>query len=122
MKREPPWEEESGVQVLRLYKTPARPDWPADVKKEDLYSDWPRIVILDLTAAQFSEFDQNPLAFANKYNLYPEQPILWMSPCAKPPVGRGIPRATDQSRWIVVYEHGSLSMATCAACPLSITG
>ena len=108
MKRKPPWEEESGVQVLRLYKTAA-------------HADWPQVVLLDLTAKQFSEFDRDPLAFAEKYNLYPEQPISWISPCAKPPHGKGIPRATDSSDWLVVIMHGHDSIADCAACPQSTT-
>ena len=122
MKRKPPWEEESGVQVLRLYRTDAHPDWPRAVNKTDLYPDWPRVVILDLTAEQFREFCQNPLVFAKKYNLYPEQPILWMSPCAKPPLGQGIPRAAELSGWIVAINHGHDSIATCAACPQTTTG
>ena len=109
MDRKSPWEEESGVQVLRLYRTDAHPDWP-------------RVVMLDLTAEQFSEFDRDPLAFAEKHRLYPEQPILWMSPCAKPPRGKGIPHATESSRWIVAIIHGHESIATCAACPQSTTG
>jgi hypothetical protein len=122
MKTKPPWEEESGVRVLRLYKTDVHPDWPQAVNKTDLCADWPRIVILDLSAEQFSEFDQNPLAFATKYNLYPEQPILWMSHCAKPPLGQGIPHATESSRWIVAITHGHDSISSCAACPQTTTG
>ena len=122
MKTKPPWEEESGVRVLRLYKTEVRPDWPQAVNKTDLCPNWPRIVILDLSAEQFSEFDRNPLAFATKYNLYPEQPILWMSDCAKPPLGQGIPHATESSRWTVVINHSKPSTGACAACPQSTTG
>ena len=121
MDRKSPWEQESGVQVLRLYRTDAHPDWPRAVNKKDLQPDWPRVVILDLTAEQFSEFDRDPLAFTKKYNLYPEQPVLWMSHCAKPPLGKGIPRAADSSRWTVVLNHGSDSIFTCAACPHSTT-
>ena len=118
---QPPWEDESGVLVLRLYKTDQHPDWDEDVNKPHLHPDWPRTVLLDLSAEQFKEFDQNPLAFAKKYNLFPEQPILWISDCAKPPRGKGIPQATNSSRWTVVVPHGSLSIATCAACPQSTT-
>jgi hypothetical protein len=73
--------------------------------------------MLDLEDEQFRDFCQNPLAFAQKYNLYPEQPILWISPCAKPPIGKGIPKPTDGSRWTVLINHGHQSIATCAACP-----
>ena len=122
MDRKSPWENESGVQVLRLYKSDSYPDWPQAVNKTDLHPDWPRAVMLDLTAEQFSEFDRDPLAFAKKYNLYPEQPILWMSQCAKPPIGKGIPRATESSRWTVVFPHTPKSSAACAACPQTTTG
>jgi hypothetical protein len=117
MDRKSPWEQESGVQVLRLYRTDAHPDWPRAVNKKDLQPDWPRVVILDLTAEQFSEFDRDPLAFTKRYNLYPEQPILWMSHCAKPPLGKEIPRATEASGWTVAIIHGPKSCAVCAACP-----
>jgi hypothetical protein len=121
MDRKPPWEQESGVQVLRLYKTTEHPDWPKAVNKTDLHPDWPRIVLLDLAAEQFKEFDQNPLEFSKKYNLYPEQPVLWATPCAKPPLGKGIPKALDSSRWTVVLNHGADSIFTSAACPQSTT-
>jgi hypothetical protein len=117
MNRKPPWEEESGVQVLRLYKTKEHPDWPQDVNKAHLHPDWPRVVMLDLDDKQFMEFCQNPLAFTKKYNLYPEQPILWMSGCAKPPIGQGIPHAAEGSRWTVALVHTHGSGASCAACP-----
>jgi hypothetical protein len=108
--------------VLRLYRTDAHPDWPQDVNKAHLHPDWPQVVLLDLTAEQFKEFDQNPLAFAKKYKLYPEQPISRISPCAKPPVGKGIPHATDSSRWTAVILHTPASIASSAACPQSTTG
>ena len=103
------WEElPSGVKVLKLWET-------------DLNPDWPRVVMLDLTVERFGEFDKNPLVFAKKHELYYDQPILWMTPCAKPPVGKGIPRATESSRWTVVINHGHESIATCAACPQTTT-
>ncbi|MGA9058541.1 MAG: hypothetical protein WB763_18735 [Terriglobia bacterium] len=119
MKPQPPWEDESGVLVLRLYKSDKYGPWLKDVNKAHLHPDWPRIVVLDLSADQFKEFDQNSLAFAKKYNLFPEQPILWTSPCAKPPIGEGIPRAAESSRYTLVGVHGSFSMFACAACPQS---
>jgi hypothetical protein len=103
------WEEPApGVKVLKLWET-------------DLNPDWPRVVMLDLTVERFTEFDKNPLAFARLHELYPDQPILWMTPCAKPPLGKGIPRATDSSRWMVVINHGHESIATSAACPQTTT-
>jgi len=103
------WEEPApGVRVLKLWET-------------DLNPDWPRVVLLDLTGEQFNEFDRDPLAFAKKHKLYPEQPILWMTPCAKPPIGKGIPRATEPTRWTVVLNHGHQSIATGAACPQTTT-
>jgi hypothetical protein len=122
MKPKPPWENESGVQVLRLYKTDQHPDWPKDVNKEDLHHDWPRIVVLDLTAEQFKEFDQDPLAFANKYNLYPEQPLLALSHCARPPHVKGNPGPPVAANWMVVVVHPSPSMGVCAAAPQNTTG
>ena len=122
MKPKPPWEEESGVRILRLYRTKEHPDWPKDVNKPHLHPDWPRVVLLDLTAEQFKDFDQDPLAFTKKHKVYPEQPLQWMSCCAKPPIGKGIPRAKPSSRWLVVMPHGKPSIGACAACPQSIIG
>lgn len=122
MKPQPPWEDENGVQVLRLYKSEKHPDWPQDVNKEHFYPDWPRVVLLDLTADQFEEFHRDPLAFAGKYKLYPpEESISWMSHVAMPPIGKGIPRATDSSRWTVAIIHTPQTIAICAACPHSTT-
>jgi len=117
MKRKPPWEDESGVQVLRLYKSKKHPEWPQPVNKSDLCPDFPQVVILDLSAKQFEEFRKDPLAFAAKYNLYPEQPIKWISHVAMPPIGEGIPLAAEGSRWIVALTHCHASAATAAACP-----
>jgi hypothetical protein len=120
MKRKPPWEEKSGVRVLRFYKSKKHPEWSQRVKKSDLCPDWPRVVLLDLSAKQFSEFHENPLAFAKKYKLYPEQPILWASHVAMPPQGQGIPRAKKGSRWTVVLNHCKTSVGTSAACPQTV--
>ncbi len=120
-RKQPPWEEEKGgVQVLRLYKTDSHGDWPEDVNKTDLHPDWPRVLVLDLADKQFHKFDEDPLQFTLDHNLFPEQPIRWMSPCAKPPLGKVVPRAAEGSRWTVVIIHGRTSIATCAAIPQSI--
>jgi hypothetical protein len=116
---QPPWAVESGILVLRLYKTDGHPNWNRDVNKDHLQPDWPRIVMMDLDADQFKEFDDDPLEFTWKYNLFPEQPIQWISDCAKPPVGEEIPMAADDSRWVVLVNHGKPSGATCCACPVS---
>ena len=118
MRPEPPWEVESGVLALRLYQTDEHPNWKHDVNKQHLQPEWPRIIVLDLDAGQFKEFDRNPKAFTLKYKLFPEQPIRWMSGCAKPPAGPGIPTAADDSHWTVLLLHGKPSGATCCACPV----
>jgi len=107
MKSKSPWEEKSGVRILRLYKT-------------DLLSGWPRVVVLDLSAKQFNEFHENPLAFGKKYDVYPEQPIRWISHVAMPPAGEGIPHAAKGCRWTVVVNHCKISCATAAACPQTV--
>jgi hypothetical protein len=112
-----PWEDESGVRVLRLYKSEKYPEWPSPVLKADMVPGWPRVVLLDLSAEQFKEFDLDPYAFTNKYNLYSEQPVLWSSPCAKPPLGKTIPIPGKDCRWIVALVHGPDSEQTVAACP-----
>jgi hypothetical protein len=119
-RKQPPWEREGDVQVLRLYKTSQHGDWPEGVNKPDLHPDWPRVVVLDLKAEDFAEFDRDPLGFSEKYKLFPEQPIVWMSDCAKPPFGEEIPLAAKGARWTAIIVHGHQSMATCAACPQEI--
>ena len=99
------WKEYApGVRVLRLYD-------------KGLIPEWPRIVLLDLTAERFQEFERDPLAFDKKYKLYPEQPTLWATQCAKPPIGLGIPRWVESTNWTVVLDHGKQSCVTCAAMP-----
>jgi hypothetical protein len=99
------WKElAKGVRVLRLYGSALNPTWP-------------RIIILDLAAEQFQEFEQDPLAFDRKHKLYPDQPTLWVSQCAKPPLGQGIPRWTRSTAWTVVLVHGKDSCLSCASCP-----
>ena len=103
------WEEPApGVKVLKMWKT-------------DLNPDWPRVLILDLTAERFREFQQDPLGFDKRYKLFPDQPMLWISHCSMPPRGRGIPEATKLSRWTVVVPHTKVSIGTCAACPQTTT-
>lgn len=122
MKAKSPWEDESGVRVLRFYSSDSRPDWPQAVTRDDLLPPCPRVVALDLDEDQFEEFvREGPLEFSRKYNLYPDQEILWMSPCAFPPDGKGIPAAAPGTRWTVVYAHTCESLATSAACPQTTT-
>jgi hypothetical protein len=97
------WKESApGVRVLKLYDP-------------DLSPDWPRIIILDLTAERFQEFERDPLAFDRTHKLYPEQPTLWVTQCAKPPRGQGIPRWAESTGWRVVLDHGKTSGLACAA-------
>ena len=117
MDRIPPWENETGVQILRLYSSEDHPDWQEDVNKSNLHPDWPRIVLLDLSTEELEEFEKDPLAFDRKYKLFPEQPIRWISHCAKPPIGDGIPKAAKHSRWTLVVHHSKPSVATCCASP-----
>ncbi len=100
----PKWEEAApGVKVLRLYQTELNPDWP-------------RIVILELTADKFSEFEQDPLGFDKKHKLYPEQPMRWVSCCSRPPKVEGVQPVPDAKRWTVVLLHAHASNVACAAC------
>jgi len=101
------WETSKGVKVARLCGKPG----------PDHKDHWPRVVILDLSAKQFEKFKDNPLKFAQEQNLYPEQPILWMPCCCMPPVGQGIPQPAPGTRWAVIFLHGKVSTATCAAIP-----
>ena len=99
------WEEPApGVKVLKLWETDVKPGWP-------------RIVILDLTAEQFQEFERDPLKFDKTHKLYPDQPILWMSHCARPPHAEGAGLPSESSGWTVVAIHSLNSAAVCAACP-----
>jgi hypothetical protein len=105
MERKPPWEEPApGVGVLKLYET-------------DLNPGWPKVVILNLTAERFHEFERDPLRFDRDHKLYPKQPILWISHCAQPPRAVGTGRPANPSNWIVVIIHGTRSCAVSAACP-----
>ncbi len=100
------WEEPTpGVKILRLWLPGLEPEWP-------------RVVILDLEAERFKEFEEDALAFDRKYKVYPDQPLLWIAHGAKLPVGRDLPPpASKSSRWRVVILHRPRSMAVCAACP-----
>src|SRR5271157_4277177 len=87
----PEWEEIApGIKVLRLYQTKLNPGWP-------------RILLLDLKADRFREFEHDPLAFDKQYKLFsPEHPIKWVSHCAKLPHVMGIPPTPDSVSWIVM--------------------
>lgn len=109
---DPEWENAEGVKVLRIC---ANPELGHAGDKH-----WPRAVLMDLSSEQFNEFQREPLRFAQKHKLYPEQEILWMTDCARPPVGKGIPKAAPGTHWIVVLIHTIRSMATAAACPVDL--
>ncbi len=103
--RSPEWEEPApGIKILRLYQT-------------RLTRDWPKIVVLELTAERFREFEHDMLAFDEKYRLVHDSPISWISPCAKPPQVKGVANAPDSASWTVVILKGGATKATCAAYP-----
>jgi hypothetical protein len=106
MKRKPArWKQPApGVKVLKLYET-------------DLNPKWPRVVILELTAKKFTEFEHDALGFAEEYELFPDQPMIEISPCCKPPVPEGDPPKAGPSGWTVAIVHGKRSLAACAASP-----
>jgi hypothetical protein len=104
--KEPVWEQrDSGVKVLQLYGTKLNPDWP-------------RIVMLELSAQKFKEFEEDIVAFDEKYKLYfPEYPILAASHCAKPPQVRNVNSPKSPQSWTVVLLKRPACMVSCAACP-----
>lgn len=92
-----------GGRILRLYKTSLNPGWP-------------EIVILDLPAKMFRDFEYDPIGFDKKYKLFPNR-IRWISSCGTPPRGEESPKPSGTSRWMVVIEHCRRSYAVCAASP-----
>jgi hypothetical protein len=78
--------------------------------------DWPRVLILHLSAEEFELFDANPLEYTRDNNLFPDQPLMWMGACAKPPVGIG-PQAVLGTPWTVTIIHARPSSGACAAVP-----
>lgn len=119
-RKESPWKVVNGVRGLWLYKGPSHPNWPQNVNKPDLHPGWPRILVLDLTAREFDEFDDNPLQFANDHELFPDKPIVWISDCARPPFGPEIPLPGEGSRWTVAILQSSGGIAACAAIPQTV--
>ena len=111
--KHPDWEESEGITHSKLCGNPD-PGHGGD--------DWPRIVVLDLSSEDFEEFDNNPVKFCREHNLFPEQPVLWASGCARPPLGKGIPQPAPDTRWTVTVNHAKVSMATSAAVPQSFIG
>jgi len=55
-----------GIKILRLWAPGLEPEWP-------------RVLILDLTAEQFREFQRDVLAFSMRHDLFPDQPMRWVS-------------------------------------------
>lgn len=107
--RPPMWEAlPSGGSILRLYHTELNPDWP-------------RIVILDLSADEFKEFEDDPMGFDRQNQMYPEQSLVWASTCQKPPVGTPethLPPVRPDARWRVVILHGYRSTMSSSASPI----
>jgi hypothetical protein len=103
----PDWEQPAeGIRLMRLYETQLNPSWPL-------------ILILQLSADKFTEFENDPLAFEEKYRFkyFPTSPISWMSACAKPPYVKGVAQATNPAFWTVTILKGGVSKAACAAFP-----
>lgn len=105
-RKTPTWENTApGVRTLRLYKS-------------DLNPNWPRVLVLELTAQKFKEFESDPLAFDKKYGIcHPESPISAISVCAKPPNVKEIAPKMDTSKWTVTLLKHSGCGAACAGCP-----
>ncbi len=103
----PDWEEPAeGIRLMRLHGT-----W--------INTDWPLILILELSVDKFTEFENDPLGFEEKYKFayFPTSPISWMSSCAKPPYVRNLAQASNPTLWTVVILKGGMSRASCAALP-----
>jgi hypothetical protein len=79
--------------------------------------DWPRVVVLHLSADEFKLFDDNPLEYARDHQLFPDQPIMWMASCAKPPYGKGVPQPVPGTGWTVTIVHAKPSSAASAGVP-----
>jgi hypothetical protein len=107
------WEEVNGLRMMRLCGNP-------DDGHQGEH--WPRILVLDLSAEQYDEFQEDPLQFTIEYSLYPEQPIRVMCDCAKLPMGDGIPEPDPDSRWTVIIWHGRPSGALCISGPQNSDG
>lgn len=102
----PKWEElDRGVKILRFYKAKLTPEWP-------------KIVILELSAEKFREFDDDILAFDAKYHLVPESPVSWASTCARPPRVKEVKSPSSTSRWMVTILKGGATRMCSAAYPL----
>jgi hypothetical protein len=93
-----------GVKILRLYEAKLTPEWP-------------KIVIMELTAEKFREFEEDTLQFDKKYQPVTESRISWISTCAKPPQVKEIP-SRHILRWLVVLFKGGATRACCAAYPV----
>jgi hypothetical protein len=116
-RKQPPWDvtKPGEPQVLRLFRTNQYPDWAMAVNKGDLHPDFPQILVLDLTAAQYAEFKSDPVDFVNNNNLYPDKirkPVVGLP---DPPKGKGRGGKTDTVSYTVVTVHNR-------DCTVSIAG
>ena len=100
------WEKTArGIRTLRLYKTHLNPNWP-------------RVLLLELTAAKFKEFEQDALAFDKKYHIFhPETPISAISACAKPPGAKKSGSKNASAKWTVALLKHSGCGAAAAGSP-----
>lgn len=92
-----------GGKILRLYKTSLNPDYP-------------EIVIMDLPAKTFRQFEDDPIGFDKKNKLFPNR-LRWISSCEKPPRGENGPKPNPNVQWRLVILHCKESIAVCAASP-----
>jgi len=99
------WELSKGrVRLLRL-------------RQVDSQAEWPQVVILNLTARQFLQFEKDAVAFAKKHDLYPRQPVTRMSGGVKLAADQESREAVrDTAGWTVVIYHGKTSRGFYVAC------
>lgn len=89
-----------GIEIHRLDIPKARPRWP-------------HVVALHLTDAQYQEFKKDPIAFDNKYGVYPGKPMIKIESYAEitPP-----PNDPPGDSWTVTIAHGTPSNGGIVAC------
>lgn len=103
----PTWEQRGpGVKVLQLSESQVSPQ------------KWPKIVVLELTAQRFRDFERDMIAFDKRYKIfYPKYPISAASYCCKPPQLKAVRSLEDPRFWTVVIIKAPACMISCAACP-----
>ena len=83
----------------------------------DSPTEWPQVVILDLTPEQFMQFEKEAVAYAVEHGLYPRQPVNRILGSVKLAAEEGFPTAPESaSGWTVAIYHGKTSRAFYVAC------